>query len=171
MRKLSGSILLATAGLLLTACGGGATVDNQSATQATVAPLSKAAKPSGSEQTTASASKSPEATKEPSKSDGAPAAAPAPRDKAAQEISALPTSGPKRSASESKYLEALQKQGIKVEGIEDQMIGAANQACQKDRDNYLVGAIAGQLVEQKRTEKKAEEVADIITKSAKDGYC
>lgn len=172
MRKLSGSVMLATAGLLLAACGGGATVDNQNAPQATVAPLSKAhssaaEKPSGS----ATAQPSSLATSEASRSNGGGAVAPAPKDQAAQEVTALPSGGPKRTDAETKYLGKLKEQGIKVEGIEDQMIGAANQVCMQEKGNYLLGAIAGQVVEQQRSQKKPEEVADIISKSAKDGYC
>ncbi|AKK04154.1 hypothetical protein [Corynebacterium epidermidicanis] len=165
MRKLGGSLVIITAGLLLAGCGGGATVDNQAATAVSVAPLSKAPLAS------TSASVSPSATASPRQNDAPVGAAPRPRDEAAVEISALPSDGPKRTDSESKYLDELKKQGIRVEGIEDQMLGAASQVCLNEKDNYLIGAIAGQVVEQKRTDKKPAEVADIITKAAKDGYC
>lgn len=166
MRKITGGALVAAVAFGLVACGSGATVDNQKADQATVAPLSKATKAS----TSGTATATPTGTEQPSRAAGAPAA-PAPRDGAAQEITALPSQGAKRTDKQTKYLETLTKQGIKVEGVEDQLFGTAADVCTKGKDSVLPGVAAGQLVEQRRTEKKPDEVASIISQAAKDGFC
>ncbi|MFV8395728.1 DUF732 domain-containing protein [Corynebacterium hindlerae] len=161
MRNTATVVALAAVALTLGACGGGATVDNEKATPSTVAPLAKVP---GVEGTPASTSPA-----KPPRS-GGEAAAPAPRDEAVQEVSALPTPAP-RPEKEQKLLDDLKKQGIKVEGVEDQMVSVADGICTQDKDNPTVGAVSGQLIEQQRTDKKPEEVADILVKSAKGAYC
>lgn len=181
MVKFGGSVMIVAVALGLTACGGGATVDNQG--QATVAPLSRpsmssASPASGTGTATASPSESahPRAT-EPRVGGGV---APAPKDQPAQEVSAVPTPEAHYSDREKHFLDELKNKGINVDGVEDQMLGAAGQVCtdkpapqpaQPAQPNYLVEAIAGQLVEQKRSDKPAEEVVSIIAKAAQDAYC
>lgn len=164
MRNTVTIIAIATAALSLGACGGGATVDNQTSAESTVPPLVKTTKTSVVETSTSSSVPTSESMP------GGGVAAPAPRDQAAQEVSALPTAQP-RSAKEKQFLDQLSKQGIKVDGVEDQMISVAGGVCISDKNNPIVGAVAGQLVEQKRSSKKPEEVADVLVKTSKEAYC
>lgn len=164
MRNTVTFIAIAAAALTLGACGGGATVDNEDVPP-TVAPLAKPTKSVTSvEATEASTSKAKPADV------GAGAAAPAPRDEPAQEVSAIPTA-PVRSDQEERFLEELNKRGIKVEGVEDQMVSVAEGVCANTKDELTLGAVSGQIVEQKRTDKKPNEVADILVKTAKEAYC
>ncbi|MEJ5927795.1 hypothetical protein WG915_04080 [Corynebacterium sp. H128] len=166
MRKTVCVIALATVAISLGACGGGATVDNQNGPQETVPPLAKSSKSVSAEATPTSTS-----TGTPSPKAGGGAAAPAPKDEAAQEVSAVPTAAP-RPDNEKRYLEELDKQGVKVAGVEDQMVSIADGICTgKGEEQYTLGAVSGQLVEQKRTEKKPEEVSQLLVKTAKDAYC
>lgn len=166
MRKTVCITALAATALTLGACGGGATVDNGSGAPSTVAPLAKPSKTATATSEVASTSARPTSTSQP----GGGAAAPAPRDEAVQEVSSLPTAQA-RPAKEQKYLDELSKQGIKVEGVEDQMVSVASGVCVKEEGNTTVGAVAGQLVEQHRTDKKPEDIAGILVKSAKEAYC
>lgn len=161
MRRTVTAIALAATALTLGACGGGATVDNQESMPTAVAPLTKTGK---SEQPTSTS----RPTSEPRTGGGA--AAPAPQDGAVQEVSALPSAAP-RPDKEIRLLDELKKQGINVDGVEDQMVSVADGVCHAGKANDTVGAVSGQLIEQKRTEKKFEDVTGILVKTAQEAYC
>ncbi|MEZ2122569.1 MULTISPECIES: DUF732 domain-containing protein [unclassified Corynebacterium] len=99
---------------------------------------------------------------------------PEPRDGAAREIDKIPGLAQDRSAADLAYLKELREGGISVDGIEDQMIGAAAEVCRSAAsgvDNYTLEAVAGQLIEQARASASVEVVADRIASAAKSAYC
>lgn len=164
MRITGTAIAIAAIALTLGACGGGATVDNEESAPATVPPLVKSTKTVEVEVETSTSVP----TSEPRAVGGT--ATSAPKDGAVQEVAELP-SVPARPAKEQRLLDALQKQGIKVEGVEDQMLSVADGICIEGKNNATVGAVSGQLIEQKRTDKKFKAVSDILVKTAKEAYC
>lgn len=174
MRAGRTGLLLATllsAGVL-TACGS-ATVENDPGADASVAPLERAPRAT---------------TEQPEDGDADAPAAPAqpqPRDQRAQEVSEVPDPAPERSEEDSAFLTAVAEGGVDVAGVEDQLIGAALTVCrseggdssdiaeQQERDagTVTVGAVAGQLLEQGRTELEQEETVALIENEARAAYC
>ena len=57
--------------------------------------------------------------------------------------------------------DAVKKGGVNTEGVEDQLVGAAQAACQGD--GVTVPAVAGQLIEQGRSELSHEQLIQLIT--------
>lgn len=155
---------VAAAALVLSACGS-ATVDNSadnaadSAVPSSVAPLER--------------NKDLDATTGESEPEGADssesAAEPQPQDQGAQEIEEIPDAPP-REEGEQELLDAMGEAGINVGGVEDQLITAARAACNQE-DQVTVQAIAGQLIEQGRTELAIGEVVTLIEDTARTGYC
>lgn len=169
MKKLTLAALCAGA-LTLSACGGGATVEDSSVptTGSTVTSLSKdtaAAK-------TSDAADSTETT-DPGKHQNANnRPAPAPRDQGAREISEAPSAAPAYSETDRALLDRLQKDGVKTDGVEAQMIGTANTVCQEEKDyRTTVRAVAGQLIEQNRTDLPLDRAAAVIETAAREAYC
>lgn len=126
---------LATAGVLA-ACGG-ATVDEDSTTATSVAPLERAP-----QSTTASESSS--ATSRPTPTEAQP------QDQGAREVEEVPEQSVPRTKEDLDYLEDLGGSGI---------------------DAVTVPAVAGQLVEQGRSDKSPEEIATLIENAARKAYC
>ena len=87
-----------------------------------------------------------------------------------QEVSSIPTPAQQLSDADKTYFDALTAGGIKVEGAENQMIGAAQVVCQ-NQFPQAVQAVGGQLVEQKRTSLSPEETVSLIETSARKAYC
>lgn len=148
----AGAAVLLVAGTLLSACGS-ATVDEGDATETSVAPLERSSAASGE----SSASKASESS----------ASAPAertpgeePEDRGAREISEIPTPAPAQGPDQD-FLDAVAEKGVNVDGVEDQLVGAAQASCQGDA--VTVPAVAGQLIEQGRTELSHEDVVQLIT--------
>ncbi len=163
-------LIAALAGALtLTACGG-ATVDNDTDTATTsVAPLERAPKSSTPEE-----EKETESTRASESREQPRPAEPAPEDRAAREVDEVPDSSFPRTPEDVAFLGEISDEKIDVDGVEDQLIGTAATVCD-DRDNELLNstlpAVAGQLVEQGRTDKSVEEVTDIIESAARSAYC
>lgn len=155
---------VAAAALVLSACSS-ATVDNSadnaadSAVPSSVAPLER--------------NKDLDATtgeSEPEEADSSESAAePQAQDQGAQEIEEIPDAPP-REEGEQELLGAIGEAGINVDGVEDQLITAARAACNQE-DQVTVQAIAGQLIEQGRTELAIGEVVTLIEDTARTGYC
>lgn len=148
----AGAAVLLAAGTLLSACGS-ATVDEGDATETSVAPLERSSAASGE----SSASKASESS----------ASAPAertsgeePEDRGAREISEIPTPAPAQGPDQD-FLAAVAEKGVNIDGVEDQLVGAAQASCQGDA--VTVPAVAGQLIEQGRTELSHEDVVQLIT--------
>ncbi|GAB3702234.1 hypothetical protein [Corynebacterium nasicanis] len=149
--------------LALTACGD-ATVDNNTTTATSVPPLTRAPKESASTET----STSKETTTRPRPAD------PQPQDQGAREIDEVPEVAVPRTAADVNYLGELSDADIDVKGVEDQLIGTAGTVCEggdSELNRATLPAVAGQLIEQGRTDKSVEEVADIIEAAATNAYC
>ena len=95
-------------------------------------------------------------------------------DPQAKRVDEAPDGQMKLSEADDSYLEALEKAGIGVAGVEDQLIGTGRAACAdapEEERQVIALAIAGQLVAQGRSQESAEEVAKTIASSAKKAYC
>lgn len=153
--------------LTLGACGE-ATVEDDPATATSVAPLERAPRESASESASTEASESAEATT------ARPSAEPQPQDQGAREVEEIPEQEVPRSEEDVTFLGDLTDEGIDVAGVEDQLIGTASTVCGGDGNGLTsatLPAVAGQLVEQGRTDKSVDEVAAIVEAAAKNAYC
>ena len=95
-------------------------------------------------------------------------------DPQAKRVDEAPDGQMKLSEADDSYLGALEKAGIDVDGVEDQLIGTGRAACAdapEEERQVIALAIAGQLVAQDRSQDSAEEVAKAIASSAKKAYC
>ncbi|ASE56925.1 DUF732 domain-containing protein [Corynebacterium amycolatum] len=95
-------------------------------------------------------------------------------DPQAKRVDEAPDGQMKLSEADDSYLEALEKAGIDIAGVEDQLIGTGRAACAdapEEERQVIALAIAGQLVAQGRSQESAEEVAKTIASSAKKAYC
>lgn len=144
--------------LSLTACGG-STVDSDTATPTTVTPLERGPKGDADETSTSTSRPRP--------------ATPQPEDQGAREIDEIPSETP-RSAADVTFLGDLTDAGVDVAGVEDQLIGTAATVCSGTGAELMkatVPAVAGQLIEQGRTDKSLDEVTGLIESAAKNAYC
>ncbi|AZA10522.1 hypothetical protein [Corynebacterium gerontici] len=139
--------------LSLTACGSATVEDSPTS----VAPLSKTA--------SSSTSKAPKKKQQPSEEN---------QDRPAQEIDNVPDQQLVLSKEDKAYLSGLKDQGVNTEGVERELLNVASLVCTKD-DNPVnsatVQAVAGQLVEQGRSDKSFEETAKAIESGAAKAYC
>jgi hypothetical protein len=163
----TGLLAAALAGVLtLTACGG-ATVEDEPATATSVAPLERAPK------TTSAAASESEETTTTQRTPVRPAD-PQPQDQGAREVDEIPPQEVPRSPEDVAFLGDLSDEGIDIDGVEDQLIGTAATVC-GDGGNALTAAtlpaVAGQLVEQGRTDRTVDEVAALVESAAKNTYC
>lgn len=163
-----------TAGVGLSACGS-STVSDDATASASKAPIAPLKGSGGSGATSGAAGASDGAGAGASGAGGAGGAgesgnAAPPADGPAQEVSSIPTPAQQLSDADKTYFDALTAGGIKVEGAENQMIGAAQVVCQ-NQFPQAVQAVGGQLVEQKRTSLSPEETVSLIETSARKAYC
>ncbi|WP_315535074.1 DUF732 domain-containing protein [Corynebacterium matruchotii] len=163
-----------TAGAGLSACGS-STVSDDATASASKAPIAPLKGSGGSGATSGAAGASDGAGAGASGANGAGGAgesgnAAPPADGPAQEVSSIPTPAQQLSDADKTYFDALTAGGIKVEGAENQMIGAAQVVCQ-NQFPQAVQAVGGQLVEQKRTSLSPEEAVSLIETSARKAYC
>ena len=163
-----------TAGAGLSACGS-STVSDDATASASKAPIAPLKGSGGSGVTSGAAGASDGAGAGASGAGGSGGAgesgnAAPPADGPAQEVSSIPTPAQQLSDADKTYFDALTAGGIKVEGAENQMIGAAQVVCQ-NQFPQAVQAVGGQLVEQKRTSLSPEETVSLIETSARKAYC
>lgn len=163
-----------TAGAGLSACGS-STVSDDATASASKAPIAPLKGSGGSGATSGAAGASDSAGAGASGAGGSGDAgesgnAAPPADGPAQEVSSIPTPAQQLSDADKTYFDALTAGGIKVEGAENQMIGAAQVVCQ-NQFPQAVQAVGGQLVEQKRTSLSPEETVSLIETSARKAYC
>ncbi len=156
----AGAAMLLAAGALLSGCGS-ATVEEGEATDTSVAPLERSSAASGdssaskASESSASASGSASAERTPGEE---------PEDRGAREISEIPAPAPAQGPDQD-FLAAVAKAGVNVDGVEDQVVGAAQASCQGDA--VTAPAVAGQLIEQGRTELSHEELVRLITEQGR----
>ncbi|MCG7261518.1 hypothetical protein MHJ96_09400 [Corynebacterium aurimucosum] len=155
-----GAAVMLAAGALLSGCGS-ATVEEGEATDTSVAPLERSSAASGgasaSMASASSASESPSEQSERAQDDE-------PEDRGAREISEIPAPAPEQGPDQD-FLAAVAEKGVNVDGVEDQVVGAAQASCQGD--SVTVPAVAGQLIEQGRTELSHEELVRLITEQGR----
>lgn len=177
-RKYLGALISAFAALGLVACGGDATVENDPATElSSVAPLTRetATEEESPTESGAEESEGTESSRESTSRAPAPAPAePLPEDGPAEEIEEIPEQTIQRTPQEEDYLAQLSEGKIDVTEVEDQLLGAAATVCESvasGNPNVIVPAVAGQLIEQGKTELSAEEATSLIESAAESAYC
>ena len=155
MRNVAVALSLALAGLTLAACGG-TTVDSSDVTATPSAVTSSATSTASTTTSTKPSEKRPE--DDALENEGA-----------ASEVSDFPEDTPKRPEKEEAYLEALRAAGVNVEGTEDQLLATASTLC--GGETITRDAVAGQLIEQQRTELDHEQLIKLIDDAAHANLC
>lgn len=157
--RVTAAALLA-AGALLAGCGS-ATVDESEATETSVAPLERSSGSSeGAESSSTSSSAASSSDKASSGSGSSRGSGEEPEDRGAREISEIPAPAPAEGPHQE-FLSAISDGGVNTDGVEDQLVGAAQAACQGD--TVTVPAVAGQLIEQGRSELSHEQLTQLIS--------
>lgn len=161
MRKAGVLFVVGATALTLAACGGGsATVD---ATDVTTPATTAATTSSGSTETVTETSTSK------SSSAQAPARASGPQDQPAREVESVPAVASDYTPQELEFLEHLSNNGLNIEGVEDQLTATGLNVCAND--TITRDAVAGQLVEQRRTDMTPEALGELITVAARENLC
>ena len=155
MRNVAVALSLAVAGLTLAACGG-TTVDSSDVTATPSAVTSSATSTASTTTSTKPSEKRPE--DDALENEGA-----------ASEVSDFPENTAKRPPEQEAYLEALREGGVKIEGNEDQLLATAGTLC--GGETITRDAVAGQLIEQQRTELDYEQLIKLIDDAAHANLC
>lgn len=148
--------VFAVAGLSLAACGG-TTVESD---DVTTTPSSSATSSSSTTQTSETT-----VSEEPSTSEN-PALG---EEGAASEVSDFPDDAPVREPRDEAYLEALRQGGVDITGNEEQLLSTARTIC--GGSPITRDAVAGQLIEQQRTNLNHKDLVELIDASAHDNLC
>jgi len=156
------AVLLA-AGALLAGCGS-ATVDESEATETSVAPLERSASASSAAASGASSETSTSTSENSSAGSSSRGTGDEPEDRGAREVSEIPAPAPDEGPNQD-FLAAVSQGGVNTDGVEDQLIGAAQASCQGDA--VTVPAVAGQLIEQGRSELSHEQLTQLITEQGR----
>ena len=162
MRKVAFCFATAAAAVAVAACGG-ATVDSDDVTDTpTVASEAETASETETTETT-------ETSAAPSSSAVVSSQSKRVDDQPAREVTDVPQQASAFSPQEEAYLATLRESGVNVDGIEDQLTATGATVC---ADNLITrDAVAGQLVEQRRTDMDAAGVAALISDSARANLC
>lgn len=159
MRRLKAALCLTTLACTLTACSGSTTVEGDDVTPAeSVTSETSAAKDAGSEASTSESTRS-----------SALPANTAPRDQPAQEVTVAPEQSSGFSPEEEAYLQQLSERGLNIEGVEDQLTATGRTVCADD--TVTRDAVAGQLVEQRRTDMDPAALGTLIADTARANLC
>lgn len=153
MRKIAGCLATIASVAALAGCGG-ATVDSDDVTETATA--------TSTSETTETASSSTAVERSSSASGGA-------ADQPAREVTEVPQQASAFTPAEKAYLAGLRENGVNIDGVEDQLTATGATVCEDDlitRD-----AVAGQLVEQRRTDMDAAGVATLIDDTARANLC
>lgn len=175
--RLALSVVALSCAGLLSACGGSATVEGGTGTGGvtSIAPLDRGGDNSVAPSAADGASGAASASAQPGGAgNGAGVgnggnAEPTARDEGAHEISSVPAPAPAEE-TEAKFLEALGKAGINVEGAEDQLIGAGLAVCGQGND-VTVAAAAGQIIAQGRTQLDHGATVKALADAARGALC
>ena len=147
--------------LPLAACGGSATVSKTDETVTPTAPVTSTESSAASSVT--------ETARATSTVNPAPAQSAGPVDKPASAIETLPEQASHFSPEEQAYLDYLSENGLNFAGVEDQLTATGHNVCADDlitRD-----AVAGQLVEQRRTDMTPDALGQLIEDAARANLC
>ena len=153
MRKIAGCLATIASVAALAGCGG-ATVDSDDVTETATA--------TSTSETTETASSSTVVERSSSAGGGA-------SDQPAREVTEVPQQASAFTPAEEAYLAGLRENGVNIDGVEDQLTATGVTVCEDDlitRD-----AVAGQLVEQRRTDMDAAGVATLIDDTARANLC
>lgn len=153
MRKIAGCLATIASVAALAGCGG-TTVDSHDVTETATA--------TSTSETTETASSSTVVERSSSASGGA-------SDQPAREVTEVPQQASAFTPAEEAYLAGLRENGVNIDGVEDQLTATGATVCEDDlitRD-----AVAGQLVEQRRTDMDAAGVATLIDDTARANLC
>lgn len=163
--RLTTLTLTLTLALPLAACGGSATVSKTDETVTPTAPVTST-ESSAATSVTETVTETARAT---STVNPAPAQSAGPVDKPASAIETLPEQASHFSPEEQAYLDYLSENGLNVAGVEDQLTATGLNVCADDlitRD-----AVAGQLVEQRRTDMAPDALGQLIVDAARANLC
>lgn len=169
--KLRAFGLAALAVATLAACGG-ATVDSADVTesQATQAAETAGAAAATEASTSESSSRSTATVTVTSTRAGAAGpAAPGTQDQPASAVDSIPQQASRYSAGEQAFLNHLRENGLNIDGVEDQLTVTGASVCAND--TITRDAVAGQLVEQRRTDMNPEAVGQLLTDTARANLC
>ncbi|RUQ12641.1 hypothetical protein D8M31_06535 [Corynebacterium genitalium] len=156
MRKVAFCFATATAAVAVAACGG-ATVDSDDVTDTPT--VASEAETESETETTEAPSSSAVVSSQSKRVDDQPA----------REVTDVPQQASAFSPQEEAYLATLRESGVNVDGIEDQLTATGATVC---ADNLITrDAVAGQLVEQRRTDMDAAGVAALISDTARANLC
>ena len=159
MRKVAFCFATAAAAVALAACGG-ATVDSDDVTETPTVV---------SETTEAETSETTEVSETTETSAVVSSQSKRVDDQPAREVTDVPQQASAFSPQEEAYLATLRESGVNVDGIEDQLTATGATVC---ADNLITrDAVAGQLVEQRRTDMDAAGVAALISDTARANLC
>ena len=164
MSKFALCLTTITCTAALTACGG-ATVDSEDVTETAATSATEtatSATESGTASATESATASSAAAPGSSSRNGA-------GDQPAREVETVPTQVPSYAPEEQAFLDHLRQNGVNVDGLEDQLTATGFTVC--DDDTITRDAVAGQLVEQRRTDMDAGTVATLLSDTARANLC
>ena len=90
-------------------------------------------------------------------------------DQPARDVETVPTQVPSYAPEEQAFLDHLRQNGVNVDGLEDQLTATGFTVC--DDDTITRDAVAGQLVEQRRTDMDAGTVATLLSDTARANLC
>ncbi|WCZ35412.1 MULTISPECIES: DUF732 domain-containing protein [Corynebacterium] len=165
MRKVAFCFATAAAAVAVAACGG-ATVDSDDVTDT---PTVASEAETESETETTETAETTETSEAPSSSAVVSSQSKRVDDQPAREVTDVPQQASAFSPQEEAYLATLRESGINVDGIEDQLTATGATVC---ADNLITrDAVAGQLVEQRRTDMDAAGVAALISDTARANLC
>ena len=165
MRKVAFCFATAAAAVAVAACGG-ATVDSDDVTDT---PTVASEAETESETETTETAETSETSEAPSSSAVVSSQSKRVDDQPAREVTDVPQQASAFSPQEEAYLATFRESGINVDGIEDQLTATGATVC---ADNLITrDAVAGQLVEQRRTDMDAAGVAALISDTARANLC
>lgn len=155
----------------LTACGG-ATVDSADVTASQATQASQATESSGAPGASTSESSSrttATVTVTSTRSGAAGSTVSMAQDQPASAVDSIPRQTSRYSAGEQAFLDHLRENGLNIEGVEDQLTATGASVCAND--TITRDAVAGQLVEQRRTDMNPEAVGQLLTDTARANLC
>ena len=160
MRKIAGCLATIASVAALAGCGG-ATVGSDDVTETATA--------TSTSETTETASSSTSETVTATAVERSSSASGGAADQPAREVTEVPQQASAFTPAEEAYLAGLRENGVNIDGVEDQLTATGATVCADDlitRD-----AVAGQLVEQRRTDMDAAGVATLIDDTARANLC
>ncbi|SER93976.1 DUF732 domain-containing protein [Corynebacterium cystitidis] len=156
MRRLTLIAMTLAAALSLAACGG-ATVESEDVTSS-LSPAPATVTTSATETTTEDTTTTPVAPRPDQ-----------PEDIGAREIGEIPKQEPQYAPEEQGFLDEIAESNVNVADVEAQLIGTARTICRGD--TITRDAVAGQLIEQGRTDLDHQEVSTLLDDAAHANLC